>query len=51
MARKKLLGLRTKWAQIIGEFTFDDIIRELEKPDAICAIHLRSSHSAMIFSK
>ncbi|MBL7687924.1 MAG: RNA-binding transcriptional accessory protein [Bdellovibrionaceae bacterium] len=29
---KKLLGLRTKWAQIIGEFTFDDIIRELEKP-------------------
>ncbi len=29
---KKLLGLRTKWAQIIGEFTFDDIVRELEKP-------------------
>lgn len=29
---KKLVGLRTKWARIIGEFTFDDIIRELEKP-------------------
>ena len=29
---KKLLELRTKWAAIIGEFTFDDIIRELEKP-------------------
>lgn len=29
---KKLLGLRTKWAAIVGEFTFDDIIRELEKP-------------------
>lgn len=29
---KKLLGLREKWAKIIGEFTFDDIIRELEKP-------------------
>lgn len=29
---KKLLALRTKWAQIIGEFTFDDIVRELEKP-------------------
>ncbi|MES2855567.1 MAG: Tex-like N-terminal domain-containing protein, partial [Bdellovibrionota bacterium] len=29
---KKLLELRTKWAQLVGEFTFDDIIRELEKP-------------------
>lgn len=29
---KKLLGLRTKWAALIGEFTFDDIIKELEKP-------------------
>lgn len=29
---KKLLALRTKWAAIIGEFTFQDIIKELEKP-------------------
>jgi uncharacterized protein len=29
---KKLVQLRTKWAAIIGEFTFDDILRELEKP-------------------
>ena len=29
---KKLLSLRTKWAAIIGEFTFDDILKELEKP-------------------
>jgi uncharacterized protein len=29
---KKLLSLRTKWASIIGEFTFDDIVKELEKP-------------------
>jgi uncharacterized protein len=29
---KKLLELRTKWAQLVGEYTFDDIIRELEKP-------------------
>ncbi|HVK62074.1 MAG TPA: helix-hairpin-helix domain-containing protein, partial [Bdellovibrionales bacterium] len=29
---KKLVELRTKWAQLVGEFTFDDIIRELEKP-------------------
>ena len=29
---KKLLELRTKWATIVGEYTFDDIIRELEKP-------------------
>ena len=29
---KKLTQLRTKWAAIVGEFTFDDIVRELEKP-------------------
>ncbi len=29
---KKLVGLRSKWAAIVGEFTFDDIVRELEKP-------------------
>lgn len=29
---KKLLNLRTKWAALVGEFTFDDIIKELEKP-------------------
>ncbi len=29
---KKLLELRTKWAKVVGEFTFDDIVRELEKP-------------------
>jgi uncharacterized protein len=29
---KKLLSLRTKWAALVGEFTFDDIVRELEKP-------------------
>ncbi len=29
---KKLLDLRTKWAKLVGEFTFDDIITELEKP-------------------
>ncbi len=29
---KKLVQLRTKWASVIGEFTFDDIMRELEKP-------------------
>lgn len=29
---KKLLPLKTKWSQLVGEFTFDDIIRELEKP-------------------
>lgn len=29
---KKLLALRTKWAVLVGEFTFDDIIKELEKP-------------------
>jgi uncharacterized protein len=29
---KKLLNLRTKWAGIIGEYTFNDIVNELEKP-------------------
>lgn len=29
---KKLLASRTKWAKIVGEFTFDDIYKELEKP-------------------
>jgi uncharacterized protein len=29
---KKLLPLKTKWAQLVGEFTFDDMVRELEKP-------------------
>jgi protein Tex len=29
---KKLLSLRTKWTALIGEYTFDDIIKELEKP-------------------
>lgn len=29
---KKLLANRTKWATLIGEFTFDDIVKELEKP-------------------
>jgi uncharacterized protein len=29
---KQLLKLREKWVQLIGEYTFDDIIRELEKP-------------------
>lgn len=29
---KKLLAARTKWAALIGEYTFDDIVRELEKP-------------------
>ncbi|MBX3021457.1 MAG: RNA-binding transcriptional accessory protein [Bdellovibrionales bacterium] len=28
----KLKGLREKWGKLIGEFTFDDILRELEKP-------------------
>ena len=28
----KLLPLKEKWAKLIGEFTFDDIVRELEKP-------------------
>lgn len=29
---KKILELRSKWASIVGEFTFDDIYKELEKP-------------------
>lgn len=29
---KKLLAARTKWAGVIGEYTFDDMIKELEKP-------------------
>lgn len=29
---KKLLALRTKWAALVGEYTFNDIIAELEKP-------------------
>jgi uncharacterized protein len=29
---KKLLTLRTKWAKLVGEFTFDDMVKELEKP-------------------
>ena len=29
---KKLLENRTKWAKLIGEFTFDDVVNELEKP-------------------
>jgi uncharacterized protein len=29
---KKLVASRTKWAKIVGEFTFDDIYKELEKP-------------------
>ena len=29
---KKLLSARTKWAAIVGEYTFDDMLKELEKP-------------------
>ncbi len=29
---KKLVAQRTKWAKLVGEFTFDDIVKELEKP-------------------
>jgi uncharacterized protein len=29
---KKLAELRPKWAALVGEYTFDDIVRELEKP-------------------
>ncbi len=29
---EKLKTLREKWSTLIGEFTFDDIVRELEKP-------------------
>ncbi|MGE4133809.1 MAG: Tex-like N-terminal domain-containing protein [Bdellovibrionales bacterium] len=28
----KIKPLRDKWSKLIGEFTFDDIVRELEKP-------------------
>ncbi len=29
---KRLVNARAKWAKLVGEFTFDDIVRELEKP-------------------
>lgn len=29
---KKLLPLKAKWAKLVGEYTFDDMVRELEKP-------------------
>ena len=29
---EKILALRTKWAQLIGEYTFDDIVKELSEP-------------------
>lgn len=29
---KKLLAARTKWAGIVGEYTFDDMMKEMEKP-------------------
>ncbi|MBC7420110.1 MAG: RNA-binding transcriptional accessory protein [Bdellovibrio sp.] len=29
---KKLLASRTKWAAVVGEYTFDDLVKELEKP-------------------
>jgi uncharacterized protein len=29
---EKLKAVRDKWSKLIGEFTFDDIVRELEKP-------------------
>ena len=29
---KKLLNARTKWATIVGEYTFEDLLKELEKP-------------------
>jgi uncharacterized protein len=29
---KKLAQLRAKWVALIGEYTFDDIVKELEKP-------------------
>ncbi|MCE3011039.1 MAG: RNA-binding transcriptional accessory protein [Proteobacteria bacterium] len=43
---KKLLPLKEKWSKLIGEFTFDDIARELEKPgrdprDPFKAFHFR----------
>ncbi|AGH95003.1 helix-hairpin-helix domain-containing protein [Pseudobdellovibrio exovorus] len=29
---KKLVSARTKWAGIVGEYTFDDMMKEMEKP-------------------
>jgi uncharacterized protein len=29
---KKILEHRTKWAELVGEFTFDDMVKELEAP-------------------
>ncbi|MFP5520380.1 MAG: helix-hairpin-helix domain-containing protein [Bdellovibrionia bacterium] len=29
---KKLLAKKEKWSKLVGEFTFDDIVKELEKP-------------------
>ena len=29
---KKLTEQRTKWVQLVGEFTFDDIVKDLERP-------------------
>ncbi len=29
---KKLVEHRSKWAKLVGEFTFDDIVKELERP-------------------
>jgi protein Tex len=29
---KRLLEHRTKWSQLVGQYTFDDIYKELEKP-------------------
>lgn len=29
---KRLVEIRSKWAKLVGDFTFDDIVRELEKP-------------------
>jgi protein Tex len=29
---KKILEHRTKWVELVGQFTFDDIVKELEKP-------------------
>ena len=29
---KEILDARTKWVEVIGEYTFDDIVAELEKP-------------------
>lgn len=29
---RKLLSVKEKWSKLVGEYTFDDILRELEKP-------------------